>query len=103
MFSPKGAGQPEDGVIKRISPIRAARLEYPQLASIYGGSLAVVEEPHHEYRLLDSYFPVLIELERQPILRIGQEGVVTIRGPWNSYLVRLLKTLATVFWQEGNA
>lgn len=91
------------GVIKRISPVRALSLTYPQLASLNGGPLAVADAHKKELPLLESYFPVVISLKERAGLAIGQEGIVFVRGPWNSYLMRLLDAAFAILWQEGNA
>ncbi len=102
-FRPKGFGNSVHGAVERISPIRAAALEYPQLASVNGGALAVTEEKKGDYRLLESYFPVVVSLEERGDLKIGEEGTIKVRGPWNSYLMRLVRFVTAVLWQEGNA
>lgn len=90
------------GEIKRISPVRAFNLDYPELASLHHGDLLVTDQ-RGKYVLEGSYFPVIAKLDKRASLRIGEEGHVYIQGPWTSYLMRLIRFLSAVFYQELNA
>ncbi|MDP1834408.1 MAG: efflux RND transporter periplasmic adaptor subunit [Chlamydiales bacterium] len=102
-FRTRALRQHVGGEITRIAPVRAAQLEYPELASIHKGDLIVTQPEKGKLLLEGSYFPITASLDNRENLRIGEEGHVYVQGPWTSYLVRLFQYLSAIFVQEINA
>ena len=90
------------GKIENVHNVRATTLQYPQLASINKGDLPVTEEPQNKLVIVESYFPVDVNLEKNgQHLRFGEIGDVIIEGPWKSMAMTLLHRAQSVFWRES--
>lgn len=91
------------GKIKRIDPGRDTFLSHPQLASINQGDLAVVPEEKEGLRLIDSYYPIRIELDPNEVeLRFGMVGEVKVVTPPKSKFVELIKDIMSIIWRESS-
>lgn len=105
-FEPRTGGPSYPGTILSINPSRVSVLFYPQLASVHGGPLPVVEKGNGEQsslQMVESYYMVDLELAASNAqLPFGMVGQVRYRGPWYSMLVELLSRLVSILWREGN-
>lgn len=86
--------------IVSIDPAQVNTLDYPQLASINKGDIAVVEDPFHRLTLVDTYYKAKIRLESPQNLRFGQTGVVEARGQPRSIFVQMINFILNLFWQQ---
>lgn len=93
-----------EGVINSIEPQRVFRLQYPQLASIHGGSIPVYHSKEtNSYIIAGAYFTVDIHLTGETMqLPIGQPGEVAIKGPYQSKFVGWIRYLLQVLWRESS-
>ena len=100
-----------DGKIKLIRYDREAVLNYPQLASVNGGELPVMEEQKNQsfkeaeiakLNLVESYFPVEVNLDNQVQgLRLGETGDIIVESPWRSLFVRGVRYAQSIFYRES--
>lgn len=92
------------GVISRINPIRPQNLEYPALASLYKGEVAVNQEAEGgKLKIIEAYYTVHVHLDpttSQPLF--GKSGEVEVRGPWRSKFMVLIRAIARILWREGS-
>lgn len=101
-FIPKYSDKVLKGTVIYKSPVRAERLQYLQLSSIYKGDLPSVHSDKETVRLLDSYFPIRIRLEpTDEIVRYGMTGNVKIKGKWESLYSQVSKKIKSVLWRES--
>lgn len=94
-----------DGRVTKIHPVRTSDLIYPQLSSLNKGPLPVIQDPTspETHKLVESYFMVTIKIDSpHPDLRLLETGSVGIRGPWESYLMYVLREITAIFWKEGS-
>ena len=83
--------QTVSGTVKEIGPSRLHNLDYPQLAAQNKGSLPTVQDPNSRALILvESYYPVLVELDGHDPIRLNETGQVILKGPWTSYVGRWL-------------
>lgn len=95
--------------LKQIFKTPATVLKYPALASTYKGSLPVIPKKEgkpgdNTPRLLltDRYYEVEFSLDPTEYpLKIGQTGVVEIKGQYESLLWSLIKRVERVIWRES--
>lgn len=101
IFRVKSTLKWERGVIEKIKPERTRTLQYPQLASTHGGPLAVVQDPSgKDLLLVDSHYIAMIKPEHKEQLMIGEIGEIEVRGPWRSYLMRVVQYLRSLIYRE---
>ncbi len=94
--------QTASGVVKEIGPSRLHDLNYPQLAAQNKGTLPTVQDPNSRALLLvESYYPVLVELDGHEPIRLNETGQVLLKGPWTSYVGRFLGWFGSVLWRES--
>lgn len=97
-----------NGTITKVYKTAADTLRYPQLASSYKGSLAVVpdrkkspqESP--KMHLLEGYY--LLEVTLDPTddsIRLGKTGLVEVQGPWESKLYHYINKAKRLIWKES--
>lgn len=107
-FQLRVTGQVYPGTIANISPVKSSRLLYPQLASIHGGDLPVVDKGAQSASqtaliMVESYYQVDLDLDPTDVpLRIGQVGDLDYRGKWYSIFGDLMKQLFNVLIKESN-
>ncbi len=87
--------------IQQISPIRAKYLRYPELASLYGGNLPVHLDQGKKLEFVESFYLVTLSLDTPEPLRYGEVGTVTIRGPWQSKLIRIFRSVFSAIMGES--
>lgn len=92
------------GIVSSINPVRPQFLEYPALASIYKGEVAVNQEGQNgRLKIIKAYYTVHLSLEdRESLLFFGTAGEVKVRGPWRSKLVGLVEEVMRILWREGS-
>lgn len=92
------------GKISFINSIRPQLLEYPVLASIYKGKVAVNPDPANgKLNIIDAYYTVHARLEvTDTHLFFGKSGVVEVRGPWRSNLMNVIHEIMRILWREGS-
>lgn len=90
-----------NGTVVQVQPARSKLLRYPQLASEYGGELAVIQETANKLKLVDSYYEVRIRFDEKRPIQFGQTGKIEIRGPWRSKLMTLFRYVTSVLWRES--
>lgn len=100
-FSPIRSGKRFEGKIKEIVSSRADFLIHPQLASTHGGPIPVSQVGQRQMVLLESYYPIKIELMSPSSLPIGQIGKIYARGPWSSKLITCIEWLIDIFRGES--
>jgi putative peptide zinc metalloprotease protein len=106
-FQLRGTNQTYSGTVDSISPSKVTTLLYPQLASVHGGELPVVDKPgegsNKALVMVESYYIVEMSLNQgnNPV-RIGQVGQVLYRGKWFSIAGELISHMVSLFWREGN-
>ncbi len=101
-FSPLEEVREFAGVVEQIGPIRLQKLQYPELASVYGGALPVAAKGEDDLVFLDSYYPVIVRLNNVEDLPIGREGKLIVRGRWTSKFMRLMGRVASVLLRESD-
>lgn len=89
------------GKIIQIPPVRSEILDHPQLASTYGGDLPVLGTGEKPLTLVESFYPVLVELNEHQELKIGDRGEVVYTGPWRSHAMWLWDLVTSVFIKES--
>lgn len=96
-----------NAVVNSVDQKRVKELQFPSLASIFGGPLAVV--PHRSSTnqgallLVDSYYQLsLIVPEADQSINFGQSVQVKIRGPYRSYFFELLKYVYSAIFKESS-
>lgn len=89
------------GKITKVSFKRNETLPYKQLASVYQGTLPVVQDEGGGFKLVDTYFQVEMKLDDNPNINFGETGYIEVKGPWESKLFNLLRFLISVFWRES--
>lgn len=93
------------GYIDHIHPVRAQFLDYPSLASINKGDLAVLNATganSKKMKLLESMYVIEIKLDHpNEKLLFGELGTIKAKGPWKSYLDNILKSVQKIFWRES--
>jgi len=90
------------GVVREIDPTRDELLTYSQLASEYGGDLAVSVEDQGRFYLLKSYYPVKISInEQKEPLQYGLLGDVKVTTRPRSKLVTLFRWMLSLIWRES--
>ncbi len=90
------------GKVKEIGPSRLHDLAYPQLAAQNKGTLPTVQDPNSKALLLvESFYPVLIELNPDEPMRINETGQILLKGPWTSYVGRFLEWFGSILWRES--
>ena len=103
------------GTVESINSLREDRLNFPSLASNFRGDLPVVEDSRGTLLLIESYYPVRINLgnitpkpcvgmeqsDCSQKLRYGELGNVKLIGPSRSLLVSFGKELTSLFWKES--
>jgi hypothetical protein len=104
IFESKNDGTKIKGVVKEISPMRGHELIYPQIASLNGGELPVVDEPGTKKSMLvESFYAVQIDLDNKgEKLRVGEVGYFDIEGNEVSYLSKFLKYIHTMIYRESS-
>jgi putative peptide zinc metalloprotease protein len=96
-----GAGK-YSGKIEKINPVRATRLLYPALASIYNGDLPVIEDTNRQLIMIESYFSMTVILDvKNDQLSYGKVGYLRVQGAKRSLLVTFFKDLIGLFWRES--
>lgn len=93
------------GSIYRINPIRPQNLEYPALASLYKGEVAVTPDAvaGGQLKIIEAYYMVHVHLEpTEAQLLFGKSGNVEIRGPWHSKFMALMREIMRTLWREGS-
>lgn len=91
------------GTIETIGTSTTLHLEYPALASVYHGPLPSYIDSDQKLRLVNSYFPAKIKLEPYPSLPpFGKTGIVSVKGPRESYLMRGIRYVWSVLLQESS-
>lgn len=91
------------GTVSYIESVPVSVLDYPALASLYKGPLAVtVNRKNNTFRLVDSYFKAKIILEDTENLPFGKTGSTLITAPPESLLFRGMRYLYSVLLQESS-
>lgn len=91
-----------EGLVVDINPSRQPYLIYPALASINKGELPVTQGKEGKLHLVESYFPVHIQLQDPGYnLKIGQRGHIMFRGPWRSYMVDFIRYVESIYLRES--
>lgn len=93
-----------DGKIISVVPLRSTSLEYEQLASHAGGNIAVVpKRDTGDLLMVDSYYPVKIELESySEDLPFGQTGEIYLYSSPKSHLMSFMRSVIRIFWKESS-
>lgn len=102
-FDPQTTLKTYKGVINSINPIGVDNLIFPQLASIYGGELAVTPNKTNQLNLQQTYYLIDSNLEtnEDTHLRYGEVGWIQIKGPWESHFSNLVRYLIGIFIRES--
>lgn len=92
------------GVVTKINPIRPQHLEYPALASLYKGDVAVSQEATDgKLKIIEAYYTVHVRLNPGDTQApFGKSGEVEVRGPWRSKLMTLIHSIMRILWREGS-
>lgn len=92
------------GKITRINPIRPQNLEYPALASLYMGDVAVNQETiNSKLKIIEAYYTVHVTLDKSDAqLLFGKTGEVELRGPWRSKFMIMVRAIMRTLWREGS-
>ena len=91
------------GVVVSIAPTSLTELTLPQLASAYGGAIAVEPEPDGALRPLGAWYRVVIALdaEAQAIPPFAWRGTALIEGPPASILAGVWRETVSVLMRES--
>ena len=89
-----------EGTIESINPVRTSLLPYPQLGSVFGGSLPVVQE-QEDLVMVDSYYEVRVKMHESVLpFGFGQTGQVSMRIGWRSKMVSFVQMCMSVFLER---
>lgn len=102
-FDPQTTLKTYKGIITNINPIGVDNLIYPQLASIYGGELAVTPSKTNQLNLQQTYYLIDSNLDNTEDihLRYGEVGWIQVKGPWESHFSNLVRYLIGIFIRES--
>jgi putative peptide zinc metalloprotease protein len=90
------------GRIIDISTVRADFLLYPALASTNKGDLPVIEKEQGKLAMVETYYYIKVQLESNPSdLKLGERGYVSIRGPWKSMFMNMIRYIQSIYWRES--
>ena len=94
-----------EGNVTRIAPFSSEKLLYPALASVNFGPLPVVEQSTGQLFLIESYYIVYAEIDKNAFAeqpKFGQTATVYVRGPWRSYAADFVRKAAQVLIRESS-
>ena len=102
LFRSNGNLQEVEGVVTTIRQSRARFLRYPQLASVYGGEIPVLPTEGKALSIVESYYPVRIEIKNPPEnMRFGETGEVFVTGYWRSRFISIMRYVLSILWRES--
>jgi HlyD family secretion protein len=93
------------GVITRINPAREETLEYLNMASLYRGPLPVAADESGKHLILvESYYVAYVRIDSATAknLKIGQMVEVSVKGPWQSKLMQILRYIRRIILRESS-
>ncbi|MFW5858254.1 MAG: site-2 protease family protein [Planctomycetota bacterium] len=104
VFVPRAQPRRFAGAIKRINTVREQTLSHPVLGSEAGGDIPVVPNGNGQLLLRESYYRIeasLPEAAEAETLRFGQSGLLWVRLPPSSRIVRYARGVGRVLLQES--
>lgn len=99
-FYPEGQWQRLCGSVHNIAPSPASQLNRPQLATVHGGPIAVLQR-NNQLIPEEALYEVQLQLEQAPSSIREQRGRVHLDGQWRSRLADWLTASLSVLIRES--
>lgn len=88
------------GKIISMQPFRAIDFNYIPLASVFGGTLPVIQK-NNKLEIIDTYYLIVIQLEGDKLPPFGQTGYARWNGPASSYAMDLFRFIHSIILRES--
>jgi putative peptide zinc metalloprotease protein len=89
-----------EGRIRSIGTSSETYLNFPQLSSVHHGDLPVKEEGD-KLILVESFYPVVVDVSAKPPFKIGLTGYIEVKGKPRSSLSKFYQHFKSIFFRES--